>query len=566
MPGNLTGSIRPAADRNPPRASSARHTIWLAVSLAVSAIVVMPVATIATIAASGSGEDWPHLIANVIPRSAQTTLALMMLVGALTASTGIVSAWLVMAYNFPFRRILTWALALPLAIPTYLAAYAFGEFFHFTGPFQTGIRALFGFTSAHDYWFPDIRSTVGAAIVLSAVLYPYVYLTCRVVFILQGRDLADAARTLGAAPFRVFFRVLLPVSQPAIAAGVALALMETLNDIGAAEYLGVNTMTIAVYSTWLNRDSIEGAAQIAMLMLLIVVVLLLAEQWARRHRRYHQAKAADPRVPPLRRTLRGWRAMLAFALTLTPVLIGFAIPVYVLGRYAIGRMEQFVDPALLSALGNSVITAASAAVMAVCVALVLLNAARLAKSRFQAAITRVNLFGYALPGTILGFGLLYSLATIDRTVDGLLQTASGISPGLFFSGTAFAVILACTIRFLALADGAIRSGLHKLPPNLDEAARSLGRGPFRSVSDVLLPLLRPAILTAGILVFVDTVKELSATIVLRPFGFDTLATHVYENASRGMVEDGAAAALLIIVTAMVPVVVLSRSLMEDRAV
>lgn len=543
----------------------AGHPVLLAITVAAALVVVLPIATIALIAASGSGDVWPHLIENVMPRSVQTTLILMALVGILTASMGIVSAWLVMAYDFPFRRILAWALVLPLAIPTYLAAYAFGEFFHFTGPVQTGLRALLGFESARDYWFPDIRSTGGAAVVLSAVLYPYVYLTCRVVFIMQGRNLADVARTLGATPIRVFFRILLPVARPAIAAGVALALMETLNDIGAAEYLGVQTLTFAVYSTWLNRGSIEGAAQIALMMLALVFILLIAEQWARRRQRYHQTKTTHLKSPPLRVHLKGWQAGLAFMLAMMPIAFGFAIPVYVLGGYALRRLEQLFEPALLSALGNSVLTASATAIITVVTVLVLLNSARLSRRRFQSALTRVSILGYALPGTILGFGLLYALAAIDNQIDGWLRATIGVSSGLLFSGTVLAVVLACSIRFMALADGAIRSGFEKLSPNLDEAARSLGRTPARSASDVLLPLLRPAIFTAAILVFVDTVKELSATIVLRPFGFNTLATHVYENASRGVVQDGAVASLLIIATALVPVVVLSRSLMRDKA-
>lgn len=555
---------RPSTAASPP-VKRPRHIALLCLTLVVALIVLTPILTIAKIAAAGSGEDWPHLVEIVLPRSAQTTLFLMLLVGVLTASMGVVSAWLVMAYDFPFRKVLAWALILPMAIPTYLAAYAFGEFFHFTGPVQSAIRSIFGYTTSRDYWFPDIRSVAGAAIVLSAVLYPYVYLTCRVVFLLQGRNIADAARTLGAPPMHVFLRILLPVARPAIAAGVALALMETLNDIGAAEYLGVNTMTLAVYTTWLNRGSIEGAAQIAMVMLVIVLALLMAEQWARRRQRYHQMQTTQLKSPPLRKQLTGWRSALAFLLTLMPVGFGFAIPVYVLGGYALRRIEQFFEPELLAALGNSVITAAAAACLAIMIVLFLLNAARLARSRLMATVNRVSLFGYALPGTILGFGLLYSLTAIDRHIGSILQITMGNTVGLVLSGSVLAVVLACTIRFLALADGAIRSGLEKLSPNLDEAARSLGRKPLGSAMHILLPLLRPAILTGAILVFVDTVKELSATIVLRPFGFNTLATHVYENASRGVVADGAPAAMLIIATALVPVIVLSRSLMADKA-
>ena len=279
----------------------------LASAAFIAAIVLVPIASIVAIAVSGTGADWPHLARNVLPRSTATTLWLLAMVSAGTASIGVTCAWLVVAFDFPFRRLLAWALVLPLAVPTYLAAYAFGEFFHFTGPVQTALRHVFGFQTVRDYWFPDIRTTEGAAIVLSSVLYPYVYLTTRVVFIMQGRNIADVARTLGARPSKVFFRILLPVARPAVVAGVALVLMETVNDIGAVEYLGVRTLTFSVYSTWLNRGSLEGAAQIAMVMLVLVLAILQAERWARRRQRFHGARATHMRVRPPRVILTGWR-------------------------------------------------------------------------------------------------------------------------------------------------------------------------------------------------------------------------------------------------------------------
>lgn len=536
----------------------------LAVALTVCAAVLLPVATLAFIALSGTGDAWPHLAANVLPRSSVITLQLLAMVAALTASIGVVSAWLVVSYDFPLRRVLAWALVLPLAVPPYLAAYAFAEFFLYAGPVQGFYRSLFGFQTARDYWFPDLRSTGGVAVVLSLVLYPYVYLTSRVVFIMQGRNIADVARTLGASPATVFRRILLPVSRPAIVAGVALVLMEVLNDFGAAEYLGVRTLTLSVFTTWLNRGSLEGAAQIAMAMLVIVFCLLLAEQWARRRQRFHAARATQMKARPPRTRLKGWRAAGATVAVAAPVLLGFGIPLYVFGTYALRRTHQFLDPALLRAFTNSIVTAAATAVLAVFVALLLINAARVARSRTVGILTRFAMIGYALPGTIMGVGLLFALARLDNAIDALARQWLDVSTGLLITGSATAVVLACSIRFLALAEGAIRSGLEKLPPSMDEAARSLGRTSFRSAVSVVLPLLSPAILTAGVLVFVDTIKELSATILLRPFGFNTLATYVYESASRGMAQDGAVAALLIILTALVPVVLLSGALMRDR--
>ena len=551
--------------RAPSLAAKHPHHPWLKLfALAVSAVVLLPILSLAYVALSGTGEDWPHLVRNVLPGASLTTLWLMAMVAVVTAFAGVASAWMVVAHEFPLRRTLSWALVLPLAVPSYLAAYAFGEFFEYSGPVQSLIRGVFGFQSARDYWFPDIRSTSGCALVLSSVLYPYVYLTTRIVFLMQGRNIADVARTLGARPAKVFWRVLLPVARPAIIAGVALVLMETINDIGAAEYLGVRTLTVAVYATWLARGSLEGGAQIALLMLALVFLILAAEYWARQRRRFHTGRATHMKAHPPRVALTGFRAPLATMLTALPVLLGFGIPVFVFGQYALRRLDLFTSPDLADAFLNSLMTAACTALLTVMLALFLLNAVRLARSHNVTAAVRLASIGYALPGGILGLGLLFVLARFDNTIDAFFRAYFDHSTGLLLTGSAAGVILACTIRFVALAEGAIRSGLEKLPGHLDEAARSLGRTPAQSAASVLLPLLKPAILTALVLVFVDTTKELSATILLRPFGFSTLATHVYENASRGAPQEGAAAAIVIILTALVPVLLLSGALARDR--
>jgi iron(III) transport system permease protein len=542
-----------------------RHPFVVALTVAICAIVLLPVITLAAIALSGTGEDWPHLARNVLPGATLTTLHLLVMVSIGTAIIGVATAWLVVGYDFPLRPFFSWALVLPLAVPPYLAAYAFGEFFLFSGPVQSALRAVFGFDSPRQYWFPEIRSTGGAAFVLTCVLYPYVYLTSRVVFLMQGRNIADVARTLGARPAKVFFRVLLPVARPAIGAGVALVLMETINDIGASEFLGVRTLTTAVFTTWINRSSLEGAAQLALVMLILVLLLLAAEQFARRRQRFHNVRATQlkARPPRVRLSVPGQIGVLV-AVSL-PVLFGFGIPLLVFGQYASRRLHYLLNADLAKAFVNSIFTASAAALLTIALALLLINAVRLSRSRLTVWLVRIGSVGYALPGTILGLGLLFALARFDNAVDHFARETFGVSTGLLLTGSAAAVILACTIRFLALAEGAVRSGMEKLPPHLDEAARSLGKTPAKSAALVLLPLLQPAILTALVLVFVDTVKELSATILLRPFGFNTLATLVYENASRAVVEDGAVAALLIIVTATVPVILLSRALARDRA-
>lgn len=553
-----TTSTKPLRPKRP------RHLAALLPALVIALLVLAPVGAIGLIALSGTGEDWPHLMQNVLPRSLQTTGLLLALVAIGTGSIGVIGAWLVVAFDFPLRRAFSWALVLPFAVPPYLAAYAFAEFFHFSGPVQSALRDVFGFQTRADYWFPEIRSTGGAALVMTSVLFPYVYMTTRIVFLMQGRNIADVARTLGAGPFKVFVRVLLPVAKPAIAAGVALVLMEALNDIGASEYLGVRTLTFSIYSTWLNRGSLEGAAQIAMVMMVIVFALLWAELRARRRQRFFSGRATQVKVRPPRIRLTGWRGLLALAAVALPVLGGFGIPLFVFGRYALRRLDQLADPALAEALFHSVVTASGTALLTIVSALLIVQGQRLIRKPEMAAIARVATLGYALPGTILGLGLLFVFAGFDNGVDALARSVFGISTGLLISGSAAAVILACTLRFIALAEGSIRSGMEKLPPNIDEAARSLGRTPLQTAYSVVLPLLGPALFTAAVLVFVDTIKELSATILLRPFGFNTLATYVYENASRGVVEDGAIAALAIIGTALVPVALLSGALVRDK--
>lgn len=541
-----------------------RHPVLGTAALLVSVVVLLPIASLMLIALSGNAEEWRYLFGSILPRASGVTLWLLVLVAVSTGVVGVATAWLVVAFDFPLRRLFSWALVLPLAVPPYLAAYAFAEFFLYTGPVQGLVRAIFGFQTSRDYWFPDIRSTGGAAFVMASVLYPYVYLTTRMIFLMQGRNIADVARTLGASPGKVFWRVLLPVARPAIAAGVALVLMESLNDIGASEYLGVQTLTVSIYSTWLNRGSLEGGAQVALVMLVLVLLLLYGEDRARRGQRFHAARGTHLRVRPQRVRLHGSRQLAALIIVTLPILSGFGVPLYVFGAYALRRLDQVGSPDLADAFLNSLLTASTAAVLTVALALMLINAVRLAKSRGMALTVRLASVGYALPGGIVGLGLLFVLARFDNAIDTAMRNVFGISTGLLIAGTAAAVVLACSIRFLALAEGALRSGLEKLPPNLDEAARSLGRTPLKSAVSVLLPLLKPAVLTALMLVFVDTIKELSATILLRPFGFNTLATFVYENASRGVPEDGAIAALAIIVTALVPVMLLSGALIRDR--
>ena len=506
------------------------------------------------------GSEISRLIETVLPRAALVTFELLALVALIAGSIGVVSAWLIADFDFPGKAQLSWMLVLPIAVPTYIAAYAFVEFLHFAGPVQSALRAVTGYQSARDYWFPNVRSLGGAALILSLALYPYVYLAARMAFTMQSRHQADVARSLGASPLRVFWKISLPMARPAVAAGVSLALMETLNDLGAVEYLGVRTLTFSVYNTWLAQGSLAGAAQLACAMLLLVFALLGAEQYARRRQRFYGGRHGG--APDARRgtKLSGWKAAAAGAACALPVVLGFGIPALVIGGFAAKRLTQLSDPALASALAHSVFIAFATAVLTVAVSLALVQAGRSIKRPSAFLLIRAASIGYCIPGTVLALGLLFALAAADNWIDAMLRAYAGVSSGLLMTGSAFGVVLACTIRFLTLSERSLQSGLEKINVNLDGAARNLGQTELGAARRVLLPLISPAIMTAFLLVFIDTLKELPATLLLRPFGLSTLATHVYESASRSAVEEGALAALFIVAAGLAPVMLLSRTL------
>jgi iron(III) transport system permease protein len=470
-------------------------------AIAVALLAVMPLAAIIWIAFSGSFGAWPHLMANVIPRSAATTGLLLCEVVAATLVTGVATAWLTASCDFPLRRILTVALVLPLAMPAYLSAYAFGEFFDFSGPLQTALRGITGFKSARDYWFPDIRTTTGAAFVIGSVLYPYVFLTARTMFLMQGRNAAEVARTLGAGPLRTFLAIQLPMARPAIVVGLTLVVMETLNDIGAVEYLGVKTLTFSIYETWLNRNDLAGAAQIAVLMLAIVLLLALAERWARGRQRYAASKPSSA-SNTTRIVLKGRWRLIAILFCAAPPLVGFLIPAWVMLGYAVKRTGDFASHRLLSALGNTMTVSAGAAVLATIAGFVLAYSLRHGGTPLTRLSGRLASLGYGVPGTVLAIGVLIPLAGLDNLISSATKATFGFSAGLILSGTGFAIVYASAVRFLTMAEGNIAAGFDKLSPNLDWAARTLGRTRAGALREVLLPMMRPASLTAALLVFI----------------------------------------------------------------
>jgi len=548
------------APKGPPSPLSER--LLGSAAFVIGLALALPVLTIIVLALMPTENVWPHLISTVLPGYVMRTVGLMLGVGLITFAVGTAVAWLVTMCRFPLRPLFVWASLLPLAMPGYIVAYAYVDFLSYAGPLQGWLRGLFGWKSPADYWFPEIRSLGGAIFVLSMVLYPYVFLTARASFIRQPATQLEVARALGQTPWGAFRNVALPLARPGIAVGVSLALMECLNDIGAAGFFGVRTLTLGVYTTWLSQGNLGGAAQISAVMLLFIFALVWFERTARRKQSF-VLPSQRPRQPD-RIRLNGWQRVLAVIVCAIPIVIGFVIPALVLMNFAASRLEDALSVTYLKAVYHSLVLAGLAAAVAVALGLVLGYANRAMRKGLTKRIIRLASMGYAIPGTVLGIGVLIPLAGFDNALDTFLREHFGISSGLLLSGSIAAIIFAYVVRFLAISFGAIETGLQKVTPNVAAAARTLGRGPMGAFFEVHLPLLRPALVSAALLVFVDCMKELPATLILRPFDFETLATTVFMLASLDQLEESALPALTIVAVGLVPVILLSRTLHEPH--
>ncbi|MBN2907012.1 MAG: iron ABC transporter permease [Rhodobacteraceae bacterium] len=530
---------------------------WSIGAVVIAALVLMPIVSVVVMALNPVENIWPHLIATTLPRYIGNTGMLMAGVAVLSAAVGTGAAWLIAMYRFPFARVLEWLLLLPLAIPAYVGAYALVDFLEYAGPVQTGLRAVFGWTNAQDYWFPEIRSRGAAVLVLSAALYPYIYLLARAAFREQSGCAYEVARALGAGPLALFWRVGLPLARPAIAAGAAIVMMETVNDFGVVEYFAVQTLTAGIFSVWLESGNAGGAAQIATVILVLILVLVALEKTSRRNLRFHSLSRHHRPLAPVRLAgLRGWVAAAACGL---PVLVGFVLPVGVIGRHALAQTDAWLDPGLIRALGNTLIVGGLAAVGTVAAGLFLVYGVRLTGRSLPKLLLPVTTIGYAAPGAVLGVGLLIPMAAADNALADTAERVLGLNIGLVMTGSAFAIVYAYGVRFFAIAQGAADAAMGRITPSLPMAARSLGRTAGGTLSSVYLPLIRPSIGTALLLVFVDCVKELPATLLLRPFNFNTLATRVYDKASLENLGDAAPAALLVSAVGLVAVGLLARA-------
>lgn len=530
---------------------------WSVAAVLVAGLVLMPVLSVVWLALNPTDNIWPHLLSSVMPRYFGNTVALAVGTGLLAAAMGTGAAWLVSMYDFPGRGVLQWLLLLPLAVPAYIGAYALADFLDYSGPVQIALRGWFGWETARDYWFPRIRSLEAAIVVLASALYPYVYLLTRAALHEQSGSAYEVARALGTGPWGLFARVGLPLARPAIVAGSAIAMMEAVADYGVVSYFGVQTLNTGIFTTWLERRNAGGAAQIACAMLAIIVLLSLWERFARRNARYHQS-ARQPR-PIQRQRLRALPGVLATLACTLPFAMGFVLPVGVIATYALAYPQGWVSPGLMRAAWHTVSLGGIAAVLTVLMALIMVYGTRLSGRALPRLLMPVTTIGYAAPGAVLAVGLLIPLAALDhRVADGWLAV-TGTDPGLILTGTGTAIVLAYLVRFFAIGQGAIDAAFTRVPPSLPMAARSLGRDNAGVLRAVYLPMMRGSVGAALLLVFVDCVKELPATLLLRPFNFETLATRTHERASLEDLGNAAPAALLVMAVGLAAVALLART-------
>lgn len=503
-----------------------------------------------------------HLWQTVIGEYVRHSLILLVGVGVLVLVIGVATAWLTTACRFPGVSWLRWALLLPFAMPAYITAYTYAGMLGFEGSLQTWLRVTFDL-SYGDYWFPEVRSIGGAVAMLSLVFFPYVYLITRAAFIEQSSAAMEAGRTLGLGPWASFWRIALPMARPAIATGVTLALMETLADYGTVHYFGVTTFTTGIFRTWYGMGDPIGALQLASLLMTFVVVLMVIERSSRAKSRFHSAGRSATRTTP--HQLKGGKAWLAFAVCFLPVLFGFLLPALQLAWWSIDRYDIWLQPSFWNLVSNTVILASIAAVVTVLLALWLCYGKRRMPVPLVRSSVGLATLGYAIPGVVIAVGVMVPLAWLDNRLIGFSQWALGYNPGLIFSGTIFALIFAYAVRFLSVSIQTVDSGLTQIRPSMDESARILGLKPKEILARIHFPLLRTSVLTATILVFVDVLKELPATLVLRPFNFNTLAVRAHEMASDERLADAGPPALMIVLAGLIPVILLSRAMGRRKA-
>ena len=530
---------------------------WSLGASVIALIVLIPLVSVLWIAFFPTENIWGHLVATTLPRYLRNSLVLMASVGLLSAIIGTTCAWFVEMTRFPLQKFLQWALLMPLAIPAYIGAYALVDFLEYAGPLQTALRSFFGWETSRDYWFPEIRSMGSAIFVLSMAMYPYIYLLARTAFRDQTASVLEVSRALGCGPWSSFFRVALPLARPAIAAGAAIAMMESLADFGTVDFFAVQTLTTGIFTTWLQGYNAGGAAQIACVILSLVFVLAAFEKISRKRRRYHSlsSKQAPHSIKQLR-GIRGWLVTIVCGL---PFLAGFVLPISVILSHALDHPGNWLDADLWSATLNTILLSGVAAVLTVAGAVFLVYGIRQSRSRLPRLLMPLTTIGYAAPGAVLAIGLLFPLAAFDIALADMVEAVFNVDIGLLLTGSAAAIVFAYFVRFFAIAQNAVDSALGRVTPSMDMASRSLGRTLGQTLQEVHLPLIRGSVLVAGLLIFVDAAKELPATLILRPFNFETLATRVYSEAALENLGQAAPAAIFVTLVGLLPVILLVRN-------
>ena len=550
--------LRPTKPKNTSLARILRtEQTWPKTSVLLSLFVLLPVSGLLWAAVGTDENIWQHLLDSVLPNYIVNSLILMTGVCLGVTLVGTCTAWLIANCRFPGHKVFGWMLILPLAMPAYVMAYVYTDFLEYSGPLQTALRLIFSWENRNEYWFPEIRSHGGAIVLLSLVLYPYVYALARAAFSAQAPSLLEAGRMLGHGPIKVFFSVSLPLARPAIVVGVTLASMETLSDFGTVDYFAVRTLTTGIFDVWFGMENQSGAAQIALVLLTFIILLVWLERTSRKKQKINTSSRMNSTV---RFELKGWRSALAIICCGLPILFGFLLPAIILAIYSSYSFDLFKYADYLAYTGNTLFLAAGSAVLCMMLGIFIGYSQRLSSHWSVKLATRISTIGYAIPGAALAIGLIISFGAMNEIIIPLSDHFSLSAQSFFLSGGVVALFFAYTIRFLAISVGSVESGLEKITPNMDMASRTLGSGPFSTLCRIHIPLLRPALIAGSILVFVDTMKELPATLILRPFNFETLATFVYQYASDELLAECAPAALTIVLAGMLPVILLNAAI------
>ena len=535
---------------------------WHFSSWFIAIMLALPVAALCYQALGSSTAVFQHLLDTVLIDYTINTILLVVLVALICSVIALPAAWLIAMCEFPARRTLQWALMLPMAMPAYIVAYIYTDMLDYAGPVQVALRGLFGWQHANDYWFVDMRTIPGAAMVLALVLYPYLYLLVRTSFLEQSTSLIQASRLLGCSPLMSCLRVSLPLARPAIAVGLSLIAMETVADFATVNYFAVNTLTTAVYDTWIGYGSLTAAAQLSLMTLSVILLLVGLERFARRKQQVFQKSMQHEQES--RYQLRGIAKWLAVTWCWLLVLMGFMLPFVVLVNYAWHYFAESWTEAFFQYSANSLSLAIIVAALAVACAILLGLYRRLAGGRYASIPARISSMGYALPGTVLAIGIIIPLTSADFLLNDITQWLWQWTPGLVFTGTSFALICAYLIRFAAIAVGSVESSIDKISPSLDMVTRTLGHAPRSMIRRVHIPLMRKGLLAGFLLVFIESMKELPTALLLRPFNYETLATYVFQFASDEMLEQAALAAIVIVLVGLIPLIFLNRSLEQQH--